>query len=89
MKNCEEGLISTPLFDQSMLIIAAHQKPEGMYVMDVDEAMQTIKNVHRHPNEENKSLLPDMVSGNFKWFKISEWGYNSQWVQWIRAFFST
>ncbi len=61
MKNCEEGLISMPGSDQSMLIIAAHQKPEGIYVMDVDEAMQTIKNVHRHPNEENKSLLPDML----------------------------
>ena len=85
LQNCQQGLRSTPYFDQTMLVIAAYQKPDGIYVMDVDEAMKTIKNVHRHPNDEYKSLLPDMVSGYFKWFKLSEWGYNARWVKWIRS----
>jgi hypothetical protein len=62
LNNFQQGLTSTPFFDQTMLIITAYQKPDGVYVMDVDEAMKTIKNVHRHPNDEYKSLLPDMVS---------------------------
>jgi hypothetical protein len=85
MKNCEQGLLSTPLYDQTMLIIAAYQRPEGIYVMDVDEAMSTIKNVHRYPNEEYKSMIPDMVSGEkMKIFRFSEWGYNAKWMQWLR-----
>lgn len=88
LKNCQQGIVSTPLFDQSMLLIATHQKPEGVYVMDVDEAMPVIKNVHRHPHEEYKSLIPDMVSGKNKIFKLSEWGYNAKWMQWLRSYFS-
>ncbi|MGV8949102.1 MAG: hypothetical protein ACOH2E_07070 [Candidatus Paracaedibacter sp.] len=88
LKNCEQGNLTTPLFDQSMLLIATYQKPEGVYVMDVDEAMPVIKNTHRHPREEHKSLIPDMVSGKSKVFKISEWGYNANWMQWLRSLFS-
>lgn len=104
LKNCEhkKAIMSEPFdphhqypnflghpYDQAMLAVAAYQRPEKLYVMDVDEAMQIIKNVHRHPNEEHKSLLPDMVSATFKWFKVSEWGYNSRWIKWLRSFFST
>lgn len=85
MQNCENGLTSTPLFDQSMLIIASHQQPKGVYVMDTDEAMRIIKNVHRHPQEEDKSLLPDIASKSIRWFKVSKFGYNAKWVQWVRA----
>lgn len=84
IKNCEQGHLSTPMFEQSMMIIAAYQKPEGIYTMDIDEAVVVIKNAHRHPNEEYKSLIPDMVSGDRKIFKISEWAYNAKWMQWLR-----
>jgi len=89
LKNCEQGIPTTPAFDQSMLLIATYQKPEGVYVMDVDEVVSVIKNVHRHPREEHKSLIPDMVSGGVKIFKISEWGYNAKWMQWLRSLFSS
>jgi len=89
LKNCQQGILTTSLFDQSMLLIATYQKPEGVYVMDVDEAMPVIKNVHRHPRDEYKSLIPDMVSGESKIFKVSEWGYNAKWMQWVRSLFSS
>lgn len=87
LKNCEDGIIGTPSYDQSMLVMASYQRPEGIYVMDTDEAMEVIKNVHRHPHEEHLSLLPDMASSHFKWFKISQWAYNAPWLLKLRAWF--
>lgn len=85
MDNCEHhNIFKIPGDDQSMLAFAALKHQHNIAYMDIDTAMTVFKNVHRHPNEECKSLLPDMVSGKLKWFKVSEWGYNSRFMQWIR-----
>jgi hypothetical protein len=85
MDNCETpSILKIPGADQSMLAFAALQQPQNIHYMNIDEAMSVFKNVHRHPNEEYKSLLPDMMSSSIKWFKIAEWGYNSRLMQWIR-----
>lgn len=99
LSNCqvEDAIMENPLdpkiqypafeghaYDQAMLFIASQQKPQRVYVMDVDEIKGIIKNVHRHPREEFKSLLPDTIG----WFKISEWGYNSGIFQKIRNMLS-
>ncbi|PIZ33594.1 MAG: hypothetical protein COY39_02140 [Alphaproteobacteria bacterium CG_4_10_14_0_8_um_filter_37_21] len=86
LQNCEDNLIkSIHSSDQSMLIIATQQKKDNIYIMDTDEAFQTIKQVHRHPDEEKTSMLPFMVSSK-TWSKFSKWGYN---LSLIRNFVSS
>lgn len=70
--------------DQSVLVITSYQCPQGVHVLDTDDIRHTIKNVHRHPNAESKSLLPDILGV----YKFSEYGYNSRFMKWVRSFWN-
>lgn len=83
------GSKNIPGHDQTFLAITAFQNPEGVKSMDMDVFHQFFKNVHRHPKDESQSLIPDMNSTSVKWFKISEWGYNSRWMRKLRAMFQS
>ena len=89
MKNCEHpSIFNIPGADQSMLAFAAIKNKKNIHYMPIDEATKVFKNVHRHPNEAHKSLVPDMISSSIKCFKISEWGYNSPVMQTFRKCFT-
>lgn len=62
LHNCEIGLLDTPLYEQTMMLITSYSLPEGIYFTDNHEIRSFVNNVHRHPNEEDKSLIPEIVS---------------------------
>ena len=81
LQNCEDELVKKiHSADQAMLIIASQQKKDNIYIMDTDEAFHSIKQVHRHPDEEKNSMLPYMVSSK-AWSKFSKWGYNMPFIR--------
>lgn len=71
--------------DQAMLFVTWRIMQDRVALINTDDIAGFIKNVHRHSSQASKSLLPDIVGV----FKISEWGYNSRWMIWLREKFSS
>lgn len=68
--------------DQALLFVATQKKPDGITYISTDDLDGIVKNVHRHPHQRMFSLIPDKLGC----FKISEWGYNSKFMQMLRSF---
>lgn len=68
--------------DQALLFVATQKNPDGITYITTDDLDGIVKNVHRHPHQRMFSLIPDILGC----FKISEWGYNSKFMQILRSF---
>jgi hypothetical protein len=68
--------------DQALLFVATQKKPDGITYITTDDLDGIVKNVHRHPHQRMFSLIPDILGC----FKISQWGYNSKFMQMLRSF---
>ena len=77
----QQSTFKTHSHDQALLFIATQRKPDGISYISTDDLDGIVKNVHRHPHQRTLSLIPDILGC----FKISEWGYNSRWMQKLRA----
>jgi hypothetical protein len=83
MKNQIPGFLG-PSYEQGLLLITYYQMPQSVHIIDWDDIRYVIKSVHRHPHEESKSLLPDILGV----YKFSEYGYNSRFMKWMRSFWN-